>query len=212
ELPATVKSLNEGWLATFQTAATISGLLAVVQAQLISFVKNPANYDSTPNHASMQALLALTYCDLFLCLSATVSALILTDEFGELPVRASRVSDPIKVGTFDSSAASLLEVYGARKSWRWVMFHWLATLLLAVLCMIAQVALYVWLQESLAVKVTVVVVGVFGILPLLHFIPAIRGARRDSIIITSPRTSAYAAANLTLIGPYVSSSPTATTA
>lgn len=71
----------------------------------------------------MNALLIFTYGALFFSLSATISSLILTDEFGELPVRASRKANPEKQGTFDSSAASLLEVYGARKSWRWVMWH-----------------------------------------------------------------------------------------
>jgi hypothetical protein len=86
-------------------------------------MKNPVHYTHPHTRAARQALLAFSYSALFFNCSATISSLVLTDEFGELPVRASRKSDPIKQGLFDSSSASLLEVYGARRSWRWVMWH-----------------------------------------------------------------------------------------
>src|ERR1700761_7598508 len=100
-----------------------SGLLAVVEVVLLTFMKNPVHYTHPHTRAARQALLAFSYCALFFSCSATISSLVLTDEFGELPVRASRKSDPIKQGLFDSTSASLLEVYGARRSWRWVMWH-----------------------------------------------------------------------------------------
>ncbi|KAI0067481.1 hypothetical protein BV25DRAFT_1107118 [Artomyces pyxidatus] len=184
ELPPTVKSLNEGWIATCQSAATVSGLFAAVEAHLLVFVKNPSNYTNSPRYSVMQALLIFTYSALFFSLSATISSLVLTDEFGELPVRASRKSNPVKQGTFDSSAASLLEVYGARKSWRWVMWHWLFTLIAALICVVVQILLYVWLEESVAVRVTVLCVGVFGILPLLHFLPHTSGSKRNSFVVS----------------------------
>ncbi|KAH9019988.1 hypothetical protein EDB85DRAFT_2006555 [Lactarius pseudohatsudake] len=116
ELPSTVKSLNDGWLSVCQTAAA-----AVCCTP--DFHKNPVHYTHPHTRAARQALLAFSYCALVFSCSATISSLVLTDEFGELPVRASRKSDPIKQGLFDSSSASLLEVYGARRSWRWVMWH-----------------------------------------------------------------------------------------
>jgi hypothetical protein len=67
--------------------------------------------------------LIFTYSALFFCISATISGLILTDEFRELPVRASRQKDPIQQGVFDSGALDLLQTYGAKRSWIWVMWH-----------------------------------------------------------------------------------------
>jgi hypothetical protein len=45
------------------------------------------------------------------------------DEFRELPVRASRKKDLIQQGVFDSGALDLLQSYGAKRSWIWVMWH-----------------------------------------------------------------------------------------
>jgi len=193
ELPPTVKSLNDGWLSVCQTAAAASGLLAVVEVVLLTFVKNPVHYTHPHTHAARQALLAFSYCALFFSCSATISSLVLTDEFCELPVRASRKSDPIKQGLFDSTSASLLEVYGARRSWRWVMWHWLFSLAAGVACLVTQILIYVWIEEPLSVQITVSCVAGFGVLPLLHFIPMAvsPSSRRSSMAV---RTSIIAAA------------------
>ncbi|KAH8986904.1 hypothetical protein EDB92DRAFT_1222750 [Lactarius akahatsu] len=186
ELPSTVKSLNDGWLSVCQTAAAASGLLAVVEVVLLTFMKNPVHYTHPHTRAARQALLAFSYCALVFSCSATISSLVLTDEFGELPVRASRKSDPIKQGLFDSSSASLLEVYGARRSWRWVMWHWLFSLTAGVACLVTQILIYVWIEEPLSVQITVSCVAGFGVLPLLHFIPmAVSPSSRRSSVVRS---------------------------
>ncbi|KAI0291656.1 hypothetical protein B0F90DRAFT_341033 [Multifurca ochricompacta] len=152
ELPSTIKSLNDGWLSTFQTTAAASGLFAVVEVVLLNFIKDPVHYTHPHTRAARQALLVFSYCGLLFSCSATISSLVLTDEFGELPVRASRKSDPIKQGLFDSSSASLLEVYGARRSWRWLMWHWLLSLTAAIACLITQILIYVWIEEPFSVQ------------------------------------------------------------
>jgi hypothetical protein len=97
--------------------------LVLIEVHLLSFVKNESNYSRETNKSARHALLIFTYSALFFCISATVSGLILTDEFGELPVRASRKKDPIQEGVFDSGALDLLRTYGAKRSWIWVMWH-----------------------------------------------------------------------------------------
>lgn len=187
-----------------------SGLLAVVEVVLLTFMKNPVHYTHPHTRAARQALLAFSYSALFFNCSATITSLVLTDEFGELPVRASRKSDPIKQGLFDSSSASLLEVYGARRSWRWVMWHCmphilhsneifvtdlltgLFSLAAGVACFVTQILIYVWIEETLSVQITASCVAGFGVLPLLHFIPmAVSPASRRSSVV---RTSIIAAA------------------
>ena len=100
-----------------------AGLFAIVEVNLLTFVKNEANFRRSVGHNSMHALLIFTYLALFFCISAAVSGLILTDEFGELPVRASRKRDPIQQGLFDSGTLDLLQSYGAKRSWIWIMWH-----------------------------------------------------------------------------------------
>jgi hypothetical protein len=91
--------------------------------QLLSFFKNDANFHRSVENSAMHALLIFTYLALFFSISAAVSGLILTDEFGALPVRASRKSDPIQQGLFDSGTLDLLQSYGAKRSWIWIMWH-----------------------------------------------------------------------------------------
>ena len=108
---------------TKRTHRTQAALCVLVEIHLLSFVKDESNYSRHTNKSARHALLIFTYSALFFCISATVSGLILTDEFGELPVRASRKKDPIQEGVFDSGALDLLRSYGAKRSWIWVMWH-----------------------------------------------------------------------------------------
>ena len=100
-----------------------AALFVIVEVNLLSFIKDESNYSRHTNKSARHALLLFTYSALFFCLSATISGLILTDEFGELPVRASRKKDLIQEGVFDSGALDLLRTYGAKRSWIWVMWH-----------------------------------------------------------------------------------------
>jgi len=104
-------------------------------------------------------------------ISATISGLILTDEFRGLPVRASRKKDPIQQGVFDSGALDLLQTYGAKRSWIWVMWHWLFSLVVGTISLVTQVLLYIWLAESNSVRITLTFVTIFAVLPLLHLVP-----------------------------------------
>lgn len=86
-------------------------------------MKDDSNYRKGVDNAAKHAVLIFTYSALFFSISATISGLILTDEFRELPVRASQKKDLIQQGVFDSGALDLLQTYGAKRSWIWVMWH-----------------------------------------------------------------------------------------
>ncbi len=108
----------------FRRITTIqAALFAGVEVHLLTLIKDESNYRKGVDNAAKHALLIFTYSALFFSISATISGLILTDEFRELPVRASRKKDPIQQGVFDSGALDLLQTYGAKRSWIWVMWH-----------------------------------------------------------------------------------------
>lgn len=183
ELPSTVKSLNDSWLSTYQSSTVVAGLFAVVEVHLLSFVKNEANFHRSVGNNAKHALLVFTYLALFFCISAAVSGLILTDEFGELPVRASRKRDPIQQGLFDSGTLDLLQSYGAKRSWIWIMWHWVVSLIAGIISLITQLLIYIWLEESNSVRITLSILTVFAILPLVHLIPfPSRCGKRRSIV------------------------------
>jgi hypothetical protein len=151
-----------------------------------------------------QALLILTYCALFLFIGAATSGLILADEFGELPVRASRRSNLIQRGLFEKGSLDLLQSYGAKQSSVWVITYCkclhsscrgvspsssqivgLFSLIAGIVSLLAQVLLYVMLEESPAAKITLSVVGLYAVLPLLHLIPRPWGSNRRNNIVNS---------------------------
>ncbi|KAH9056283.1 hypothetical protein EDB87DRAFT_1257901 [Lactarius vividus] len=176
ELPSTVKSLNDGWLKTYQISTVVAGLFAVVEVLLLFFIKNGANFHrSIVGNNTNNALLVFTYLGLFFSISAAVSGLILTDDFGELPVRASQ-RDSMGSGWFDSGTWQLLQSYGAKRSGILVMWHWLFSLIAGTVSLIIQVLIYVWLEESKSVRTTLTVITVLAVVPLVHLMPG-RGKR-----------------------------------
>jgi hypothetical protein len=96
----------------------------VVDASLVSFFKDDKNFKN-PKSGVQEAALVLACVAIILSLSATISALTLTDEFGKIPSRASR--DPLHTThpaeSIEGSSWDILRHFGARKSTRRVTYH-----------------------------------------------------------------------------------------
>ncbi|KAG8725490.1 hypothetical protein FRC09_015783 [Ceratobasidium sp. 395] len=128
ELPALLRSTQSGWISTFQASATVGALFAALEGQLLVFVKG-IDPEKEVNHASAgyQALVALTYAAFFFSISATVSALILTDECTELNSRAaSKKSEELKMYEdvkVQLTIEEILERYGMKRSCQRVRAH-----------------------------------------------------------------------------------------
>ncbi|KAH9009580.1 hypothetical protein EDB84DRAFT_1658380, partial [Lactarius hengduanensis] len=193
ELLSTVKSLNDGWLTTYQSSALNSRGAWQVEVRLLSFVKNDANFDrNVVGNSAKDALLIFTYLGLFFSVSAAVSGLILTDDFGEFPVRASRQRDSMELVLFDSDTSELLGQ--ALLDLGHVAFldplphHWssgLFSLIAGTVSLITQVLIYVSLEESKPVIITLTVITVFAVLPLVHLVPPSSGrGKRYSFVST----------------------------
>ena len=57
------------------------------------------------------------------------------------------------------------------------------SLIAGTISLITQIILYVWLEESNSVRITLTILTVFAVLPLVHLIPfPSRGAKRHSIV------------------------------
>ena len=69
-----------------------------------------------------QVVVILTLAGTILSISATLSALMLTDEFGEIPFRASKHTTQPDNSTIDSESV-ILRSFGARKSTQWLIVH-----------------------------------------------------------------------------------------
>ena len=90
----------------------------------MAFFNDDKNF-KRPQSRVQEAILILTYAAIILSISATISALALTDEFGEIPSRASR--DPLHTThpaeSIEAKNWDILRHFGARKSTRWITYH-----------------------------------------------------------------------------------------
>lgn len=219
-----------------------SALFAAIESQLLTFVKG-LNAPFKPTSPSGQALILLTYLSFLFSISAAVSSLILTDELGELQMRASNVppshdynvqvlrlsqehrsetglygalptgsrattptpeieqakqsqekKSPRERGCdcvdfVNMDSVGIMQQYGIRDSWKFKSSHCtpffciitllslievilgFLMLLLAYLCLVAQLLVYIWSMESLFIGVFVSVSAFGSILPLMSFSP-----------------------------------------
>ncbi|KAI0048456.1 hypothetical protein FA95DRAFT_1490776, partial [Auriscalpium vulgare] len=165
-LPSAVQSLVDAWTSTCQTVAIVFGLLLVAETQLLVFVTDASNTSS--NSAAHNALLCFTYIAVFFTLSTSVSSLVLTMGLNELPLRASSKPGLMDEGAFYSGPLAMLRFFGMRRSFVWLLWHWLFTLQAGILCILTQILLFVWLHTDLPVKITASCVCAVAFAPLLQ--------------------------------------------
>ncbi|EIM86852.1 uncharacterized protein STEHIDRAFT_157145 [Stereum hirsutum FP-91666 SS1] len=133
-LPPAIQSIQASYISSSQSAAAVSALIAATDAQLLGFMKGIKLTDPTEPFSMhpgvYNAMLGLNYAGLFLCISATISQLIMTEIFGELPLNAARKSvgegqfkSMHRNGAISSSLSDLLVRYGARPGFHWVSWH-----------------------------------------------------------------------------------------
>ncbi|KAJ3554191.1 hypothetical protein NM688_g3234 [Phlebia brevispora] len=145
ELPSLVKSLQEGWINTLTSSAVVSALFAGIQSQLLGSVSGVTGDSKVVN-----ALLFFFWITFFLSISATISSLILTDEFSDISIRASRRQTldgggkraDLKIDAYYGGATGLLSMFnGDRRDWTYVMWHWLISTVFGCFAFVAQLAL-----------------------------------------------------------------------
>jgi hypothetical protein len=160
---------------------------------LLLFISNISPEKLDRESPGGQALLVLTYLAFFFSISATFSSLLLTDELGEIHVRASQrasMLDPLDNMAIHEDTGDLLKRYGARRTWKPVMWHCtysflhscqaasleiafsgFLTLLFSYLCLVGQLLAYVWMIESKPVGIAMSCVAGFSLLPLISVLP-----------------------------------------
>jgi len=102
----------------------------VVGVLLVAFFKDDKNFIHAQS-AVQEVILTLNYAAIILSISATTTALSLTDEFSEIPSRASR--NPLHTSaypavSFQGENWGILRYFGVRKSTRWFIYHCKSTI------------------------------------------------------------------------------------
>ena len=164
-----------------------------VEIPLLFFFKDDSNFYRS-GVAAKQALLVLAYSTLFLSLSAAVSGLILTNKLRKAPTHI--LQEVFSDGETPASSCG----YEGRLIW--VAGHCeysvpiyisnppsspyiagLLSLIGGVILPVAQVLLYVWLEESNTVRLFLSVITLFALLPIVFvLLPSSNG--KHSIVST----------------------------
>ena len=161
-----------------------SALLAAIAAQLFVFMKDPENLSETRSPAQT-GLVMLSYMALVLNCSASITSLILIYRLAKLPLR---IANSDKALFYDTSTSKgpldILRECGIGFSWTLAMYHCenhmicqvnpalianigLFSLSAGITCILGQILIYIFLQESIAFKVTMSCVIAFTTLPAL---------------------------------------------
>ncbi|EIM86850.1 uncharacterized protein STEHIDRAFT_168738 [Stereum hirsutum FP-91666 SS1] len=174
DLPAILKAVQSSWISSSQSAAAVSALIVLLDAQLLTFMKAQPPLASRANvdQSVQDVMLGFVYSGLLLNIGATVSSLIITEMFGEMPLNAAR-SDPETLhaqGRLSASTADLLARYGVSRGVRSITWHWFLSLFLGILCSMIGVLMYVWTTEPLVTRIVMTVVAVFSVFPFIHYV------------------------------------------
>ncbi|KAH8833353.1 hypothetical protein DL96DRAFT_1811851 [Flagelloscypha sp. PMI_526] len=170
QLPNVVEKFCTGWVSTLQSAATVSALLASVEAQLLGFFKTNLG-NSEPN--IQKAVLLLTYIALILSIGVTMTSMFLTDEFSEVPTRSARAEAILpncKEEVIVETNWKMLEIYHIKPKTKFVIWHHFTCLSIACLCTIASVALFAASQEPMVINIVASTTAFISLLPLIWFL------------------------------------------
>jgi len=168
--PDTAHSLDDDLLAIYKSSMTVIGIFVGVQGPLVFFFLSDSSFQKSGSVAK-QILLALALCSLFFSLSAAVAGLILINDLGKTPAQTHQ---QLSSGETPDS----LRGYEGRP---WVARHWMFSLGAGIVLPIAQVLLYVWLEEPNTVGITLSIITLFAVLPSVCLISLTsRNGRRNS--------------------------------
>lgn len=166
-----------------------SALLSVLSGTLLVFTKSDSSALQQASPRGHTFLTLVSYGAIIFNTSATIGSLALTDKLGDLPAVASQNPDLEKSGSTTNSPALLMSRFGLGSSFNYAMWHceswgsviwtdWLKILmnpglfclLAGFWCIMLEILVYIFLQESTAAKITITCLVGFAMLPLLFLV------------------------------------------
>ena len=104
-----------------------SSVLSGVESQLLVFFKSSPNSTQQPVPPIFEFLLVLTYVALIFSVSATISSLVLTENFGNVPMLVAHFREKVKyISTPKFETANFRSRINediTPRRWRWIEWH-----------------------------------------------------------------------------------------
>lgn len=176
-LPEIIGTTRDGMVSSFTAVAVVATLLASTECSFLSLIKDAA--DDSPladsNLPLTKTVTTLTYIAIFLNVGAAWSSLRMIDILGKMPLlNAHREAILKKTSpetrrfsvTSNTTVSSAMRDHGLRGWWSLIAWHSVISLLLGSLCVVIQIAMYIWMQESKAVSIVTTAFALFASIPI----------------------------------------------
>ncbi|KAF9256337.1 hypothetical protein L218DRAFT_219439 [Marasmius fiardii PR-910] len=164
QLPKLVEAKQNRWLSTLKDSAITSAVLTLLSGQLVLFYKNGF---SPPNHSRSLAISILSHLSFIFNLCAVFSSIVLANKLGRLTDVAARRDAAAPQEGYLSANRSFLKVYGFKTSWYLMAIQWVICFSFGIGCLLGQVMVYVWTDESLPVKIVTTCLITLALPPLV---------------------------------------------
>ncbi|KAF8900564.1 hypothetical protein CPB85DRAFT_157604 [Mucidula mucida] len=135
---------------------------------------------------------------ILLNISATMTSLVLIERLSGLQWNAAKrhwAANNGFVVNFDG--VSLLSDFGVHKLWRYLIWHWLISLIAGMWCMLFEIIMFVWVSQKTtnAAKIAMTCFMVFTALPLIiiQSLPIRTLLKAAGVVAVTFRTSAIGA-------------------
>ncbi|PVG03796.1 hypothetical protein CPB86DRAFT_810361 [Serendipita vermifera] len=182
ELPKVVDKLLSGWAQTYSSGTVASTLLASVAAAIFIHIQeqirfadepegsNPPNrLQAAANSPKGNALLIFAYLGIIANCSATITSFLIADKLTEVHFTGAQKDykdEETKQDKESEQDSSTIYTGGLHK-----LFREDTQFLFGVLCIFAELMLYLWIVETnFTVKLVISVFSVFGLTPAAIFV------------------------------------------
>ncbi|KAF8920255.1 hypothetical protein CPB85DRAFT_622048 [Mucidula mucida] len=122
QLPSLVRSLQEAWLLTGQSATLLSAAFAI---SAILLLLNSQFFSSAASRTSLEVLFVFSYCSVVFNSAAAISAFVIVQKVSGVALVASRQTTQAPKDGQISVRYDLLRRYGVGRSWAWVVWYWI---------------------------------------------------------------------------------------
>ncbi|KAG8899261.1 hypothetical protein FRC00_001675 [Tulasnella sp. 408] len=157
--------------------AVVATLLASTEGVFLSIIKSSSQGapSESEDPKKIRAMVILTYLAIIFNIGASWSALRMIDILGKMTFlvakhKNNRISTGEIVEQFRlekvRDVAQGMKLHGISGIWSFFSWHCFISLCLGSLCVVAQILLYIWINEDVQVAIAVTVVAVVTSIPI----------------------------------------------
>ncbi|KIJ61744.1 hypothetical protein HYDPIDRAFT_115562 [Hydnomerulius pinastri MD-312] len=171
-VPVTVYRIQKNWLFSCKAAVLLSVVFTVLAVGLLVLLKSLRT--EYGNRSAWTACLFFSYSAVMFNAAGALSSVTLMHQLGNIQIPtfysrmlAANAAFGMSREEHANAQDHALRYYGTGRMWIFMTWHWVGCLFGGVLCIIAEVMVFIWLNESAELKAALACVAALVALPLL---------------------------------------------